>query len=711
MGLMLSQAGKTHSGLVAGVLALALFLAAAFLIPKEWRSTLREKAFDVVLAADQQIRRLQPRETSKQENAKGAPVVVVDIDRRSLDALGPWPWPRETMARLVEAVASGKPSVIGIDILFTQPDNRSPAALARQLGSLTGKPDISALATDLPDGDKQLAAVIRNVPVVLGFVLDADKDNAVPGVPVLARRPIVLDEIWRTTGGIGPMTPLVEATKGLGALSLPGDADGKIRRVPLLVGAGDTTRPGFALEAVRLFQRSPSYSVDSGPQRIIVGDIEVPLPSDGLLRLVRADASKNEARTISAADIVNTATERARLAGAIVLVGGSAPELGGLRETPNDSLAPSVEIQADAVRQIFARRAPQALPIGFALTLVMGLIAIVAASALSPVLGALVGLAALAAIWSVAVIASLVGDRLIDPMMPSIGGLFVFMTSSVSSFALVSRREAHIRSRFEQHLAPAVVKRIAENPGLLKLSGEKREITALFTDIENFTAMTHRAGPEQLVSVLDEYIEGMAAIVMKHGGMVDKIVGDSVHAFFNAPLDLSNHPQHAITCAQEMRIWAKGFQCRTGPSQIGFGRTRIGIETGVAIVGDIGIRSKLDYTAHGDSINSAARLEALNKRYGSTICVGPFAASQCTSTPFRPLGVTSLRGLDVPVEVFEPWPPETTSNWRDRYLSAYRSIESDKNDAARVFEELAAECPDDPVPRLLAAELRAVLSA
>ena len=711
MGLMLSQAGKTHSGLVAGVLALALFLAAAFLIPKEWRSTLREKAFDVVLAADQQIRRLQPRETSKQENAKGAPVVVVDIDRRSLDALGPWPWPRETMARLVEAVASGKPSVIGIDILFTQPDNRSPAALARQLGSLTGKPDISALATDLPDGDKQLAAVIRNVPVVLGFVLDADKDNAVPGVPVLVRRPIVLDEIWRTTGGIGPMTPLVEATKGLGALSLPGDADGKIRRVPLLVGAGDTTRPGFALEAVRLFQRSPSYSVDSGPQRIIVGDIEVPLPSDGLLRLVRADASKNEARTISAANIVNTATERARLAGAIVLVGGSAPELGGLRETPNDSLAPSVEIQADAVRQIFARRAPQAVPIGFALTLVMGLIAIVAASALSPVLGALVGLAALAAIWSGAIVASLVGDRLIDPVMPSIGGLFVFMTSSVSSYALVSRREAHIRSRFEQHLAPAVVKRIAENPGLLKLSGEKREITALFTDIENFTAMTHRAGPEQLVSVLDEYIEGMAAIVMKHGGMVDKIVGDSVHAFFNAPLDLSNHPQHAITCAQEMRIWAKGFQCRTGPSQIGFGRTRIGIETGVAIVGDIGIRSKLDYTAHGDSINSAARLEALNKRYGSTICVGPFAASQCISTPFRPLGVTSLRGLDVPVEVFEPWPPETTSNWRDRYLSAYRSIESDKNDAARVFEELAAECPDDPVPRLLAAELRAVLSA
>jgi adenylate cyclase len=702
---MLSQSGKTHSGLMAGVLALVLFLAAAFLIPKEWRNAFREKAFDVVLAADRQSRRLKP-----QEAAKSVPVIVVDIDRRSLDALGPWPWPRETMARLVEAVAGGNPSVVGIDILFAQADNRSPAALARQLGSLTGKQDIRSLAADLPDGDKHLAAAMKNIPVVLGFVLDADSADAIPGVPVLARHPIVLDDIWRTTGGIGPMRPLVEATKGLGALSLPGDADGKIRRVPLFVGTGDATRPGLALEAVRLFQRSPAYSVDSGPQRIIVGDLEVPLPGDGMLRLAGADTSKREARTISAVELVNNATERSRLAGAIALIGGSAPELGGLRETPNDPLVASVEIQANAVQQIFARRAPQAVPIGFALTLVMGLIAIVAAAALSPVLGAFVGLAALATIWSGAILASLVGDRLVDPLMPSIGGLFVFMTSSVSSYALVSRREAHIRSRFEQHLAPAVVKRIAENPGLLKLNGEKREITALFTDIEDFTAMTHRAGPEQLVAVLDEYIEGMAAIVMKHGGMVDKIVGDSVHAFFNAPLDLEDHSQRAIDCAEEMRIWTKAFQSRAEPSQIGFGRTRIGIETGVAIVGDIGIRSKLDYTAHGDSINSAARLEALNKRYGSTICVGPFAASRCTATSFRPLGVTLLRGLDAPVEVFEPWPPETPSNWRERYLAAYRAIEGDKSGAARLFEELAAECPQDSVPKLLAAELRAILS-
>jgi adenylate cyclase len=702
---MLSQYDKTYSGLVAGVLALVLFLAAVVFLPRDWRNVFRETAFDVVLAADRPIRRLKPQETTKT-----VPVVVVDIDRRSLDALGPWPWPRETMARLVEAVGGGNPSVVGIDILFAQADNRSPAALARQLGSLTGKQDISALAAELADGDKHLAVAMKNVPMVLGFVLDADSADAVPGVPVLARHPIVLDDIWRTTGAIGPIHQLVQATRGLGALSLPGDADGKVRRVPLLAGAGTATRPGLALEAVRLFQRSPAYTVDTNPQRIIVGDLEMPLPGDGMLRLAGGDLRKQPSRTISAVDVVNNAAEQARLAGAIALIGGSAPELGGLRETATDPLVPSVEIQADAIRQVYARRAPQATPWGLALTLVMGLIAIAAASTLSPVPGAFAGLAALAAVWLGAILASLLGDRLVDPLMPSVGGVFVFLASSVSSYALVSRREARIRSRFEQHLAPAVVRRIAENPGLLKLDGEKREITALFSDIEDFTAMTHRAGPEQLVAVLDEYIEGMAAIVMKHGGMVDKIVGDSVHAFFNAPLDLADHPQRAVDCAEEMRIWTKAFQSGAGPSQIGFGRTRIGIETGVAIVGDIGIRSKLDYTAHGDSINSAARLEALNKRYGSTICVGPFAASRCTATLFRPLGITSLRGLDVPVEVFEPWPPEASSNWCERYLAAYRSIEGDKRGAAQAFEALAAESPDDPVPRLLAAELRAVPS-
>jgi adenylate cyclase len=144
---------------------------------------------------------------------------------------------------------------------------------------------------------------------------------------------------------------------------------------------------------------------------------------------------------------------------------------------------------------------------------------------------------------------------------------------------------------------------------------------------------------------------------------------------------------------------------------IGLGRTRIGIETGLAIVGDIGIRSKLDYTAHGDAVNSAARLEALNKEFGSTICVGPIATSRCEAPLFRPLGVVVLRGLEAPVAVYEPWPPETAVAWRERYLAAYRAMENGPDEAAAIFESLAMDCPGDTVVRLLLNRLRSTGSS
>jgi adenylate cyclase len=172
-------------------------------------------------------------------------------------------------------------------------------------------------------------------------------------------------------------------------------------------------------------------------------------------------------------------------------------------------------------------------------------------------------------------------------------------------------------------LAPAVVERIAANPSVLKLRGERRQITALFTDVENFTGMTRRAEPEALVALLDEYFEGVAQIVIDHGGMIDKLIGDGVHALFNTPVDLEDHPVKAVHCAIMIHEWTEAFRRTPAAQRLGFGRTRIGVETGDTIVGDVGIRTKLDYTAYGDAINAAARLETANKELGTSICIGP----------------------------------------------------------------------------------------
>jgi adenylate cyclase len=698
-----SRIARHHLPALAGIVMLASLLALTLLMPAAWRDTLRENAFDLVLALDGHLRPPAP-------DASGARITVVDIDRRSIETLGAWPWPRDTMARLVAAVAAAKPSAIAVDILFAEPDARSPAELARQLGALTGRADVAALVESLPDGDKNFAKALEAAPAALGFVLDPDQSRPLPSVPILTRGPLPLDQLWRFPGAIGPLPALLEAAQGLGALSLPGDADGSVRYVPLVVGAADTILPGIALETVRLSREAAAYLIQSEPRVLAAGDLSIPLSRTALLRLAPVAAELHAARTVSAVDVVEGKIETGRLTDTIVLIGGSAPELGGLRQTATDALMPSVQIQADAVGQIIAGRAPRALEAAAVIEpLMIGLLgglAVAAGAALSPFLAAATVIAAIALAWAGSSASSLLADRLVDPLTPSLAAALAFVVTSVTSYAVTRRREALVRHRFEQHLAPAVVRRIVEEPGLMKLTGERREVTAFFTDVEEFTAMTHRATPEALIAALDHYFEGIASIVIEHGGMIDKIVGDAVHAFFNAPIDLPDHPRRAVACAVAVRAWAQGYRSRPEPAAIGFGRTRIGIETGPVIVGDVGIRAKLDYTAHGDGVNAAARLEAANKQLGSTICVGPEAAARCDPALFRPLGAITVRGREEALPVFEPWPDDIAPGWRERYLAACRFIDADPGRAAALFDALAAERPDDPVPRMMAARLR-----
>jgi adenylate cyclase len=312
--------------------------------------------------------------------------------------------------------------------------------------------------------------------------------------------------------------------------------------------------------------------------------------------------------------------------------------------------------------------------------------AVVAGAALARRAGALPTAGVLLSLCGVSVVVSLLTAGPVAPLVSLIIETAAFVVATLISFAAIGHREALVRSRLEQHLAPAVVRRILERPGLAKLSGERREVTALFTDVEGFTAMTHRIDPVVLVNTLDNYFEGMAIIIIAHGGMIDKIVGDAVHALFNAPNDLDDHPQKAIECAIALRSWSEVFRHRPEVATIGFGRTRIGLETGPAIVGDVGIRAKLDYTAHGDAVNVAARLEAANKELGSSICVGPVAASRCDQSLLRPLGKIVVRGRGDAMTVFEPWSFNTPASCGQSQDAAGRLLDEDPIGVAACFD-------------------------
>jgi adenylate cyclase len=689
--------------LAAGLAAIGAVLAVDLLSPARWRDGVREFAFDLVLATE----RWRP----AVDRPRGIRVVVVDIDRRSLEAVGPWPWPRATIAGLLDAIAAAKPAVAAVDILFAEQEPRCTTTLGRGRDGESGRCEVAALAAKQAEDDRLLATTAKQNPLVVGFVLDPERSASLPQAPIVTRGSPRMGELWTASGAIAPPPLLVESAAGIGALSLPATDDGVVRTAPLLVGVDGNVLPGLALEAVRVSRGASAYLLQAAPLRLATADVRIPIAPDGLLRVLPVAPEQRAARTISALDVLEHKVEREQLAGAVVLVGGSAPELGGLRVTASDPLTPSVQIQADAVAQIDAGRFPRPIDRARAtqliLILVLGLAALAAGIALPPVVGALLVAAMMLLSFAGAVAAALLTDRLVDPLTPSLAAAQVFAVASVASFAVTRRREARVRRRFEQHLAPAVVERIVAQPGLVKLGAERREVTALFTDVEDFTAMTHRTDPEELVAVLDLYFDGITARVVEHGGMVDKIVGDAVHAIFNAPVDLDDHPRRAVECAIAIRAWAEGYRALPAPAAIGFGRTRIGIETGEAVVGDVGLSSKLDYTAHGDVMNAAARLEAANKEFGSAICVGPTAAARCPPAIFRPLATIAVRGRTDPMAVFEPWPTDAPPKWRERYLQAFELRDRDPTRAAALFQALAVECANDRVAQVMAERLQA----
>lgn len=658
---------------------------------------MRERAFDVMLA-----RLPSP--------LSAAAVRVVDIDRQSLERIGPWPWSREQVAGLVADVLAAGPSAVGIDILIDGIDERSPAALARRLAELTGDKSAEALARGLPDGDERLASVIRGKPVALGLALDPERpSDPLPTAPILVQGQSDLSGIWQAIGVAGPPPAVAEAAAGLGVLALAGDVDGRVRRVPLLAAAGDQLRPGLALETARAAQQASAYVLARG-NVLRLGKLAIPISADATLRLLPPSAAVMTARTIPAAALADPAI-RAGLAGKVVMIGSSAPELGGLRLASGGDLVASVQRQASAVAQLLAGVHPRRpLSIDYyeisaiVLAALAGLLAVLW---LSPVRAALVA-GALALGWIAVTLLALRGAQvLLDPIAAPIGVIASFALSALLVAAEARRREAALRRRFEQHLAPELVTRIAQDPSLLKLAGETRVASILFTDVEGFTAMTERSDPATLIRVLDRYIDDMSAIIVAHGGMVEKIVGDGFHGLFNAPLDLPGHADKAVACAIAIRTFSERFAEEDEPRSLGFGRTRVGVETGPVIVGDVGGGTRLDYTAYGNAMNTAARLEAANKDLGSAICVGPGTAALLSDRSIlRPLGLLEVRGRSEAMEVFDIWPGEYSVGQRTAYLKAIDLAASNRPAAVSALETLLEIHHDDVALAQLIERLR-----
>lgn len=255
-----------------------------------------------------------------------------------------------------------------------------------------------------------------------------------------------------------------------------------------------------------------------------------------------------------------------------------------------------------------------------------------------------------------------------------------------------------IQQAFARYLSPVIVSQLVENPDKLVLGGERTDISCVFTDLTGFTHLVEAYEPATVLPLLNRYFEGMCSIILKHEGTIDKIIGDALHAFFGAPLKQNNHADKAVRCAIELDRYARDFVASAESTRLGFGHTRIGVNSGVALVGNFGGNSFFNYTAYGDVVNTAARMESANRYFGTTLCVSADSANQCIDVLFRPIGRLMLKGKNIGVEGFEPLYTESPDTSPiEQYNKAYQQLDEHTDDMVMMFVDLAAQYPNDPL--------------
>ncbi len=590
------------SGLAAVV---SLGLALVFAIPPAALQRLQERVFDAIITSVPAM---------GQTSAGTSRVVVVDIGLS--DDTGA-PWSRASSARLAERLAAAKPAVVGWDIVFS--------------GSCAAS-----------DTNRALAEAFRAAPTVLGLLLSATPGTVPPGRSALAIADDLLLSQWSAPGAELPC-PDFATYAGLASVSLPGDQAAIVRLVPATVMAAGVSWPSLPVELARQAQKVPLVLIsqaDGGPV-LRLGERTFRLADLSMLRFRPSSEEQRAARTIPADQVLSTGTDD--LTDAIILVGSSVPQRGGLRPTAAGPLYPSVQIAADVVEGLLSGRLPfrsAAEPAREASAILVGGLVAAALIALWSPFVVLAVAAACSALWAVGAIAAFAWtDRLIDPAGPAVAVLAATLGGLLFQATTTHRAERLLRDRMSQLLPAPVVARMIENPGLLRLGGERREVTALFTDLEGFSTLTAREDPEALIRILDRYFGVVSGIILRHGGMIDKFVGDAVHALFNAPLDQDNHVSAALAAAAEIVAATEVLR-----QDLPIGRTRIGIETGPAILGDVNSGTRIDYTAHGAAVNLAARLQDLGKSLGPSVIIGPQAARQ-SGAALQALGAVDVRSF------------------------------------------------------------------
>jgi adenylate cyclase len=565
------------------------------------------------------------------------PVVIVDIDEKSLSKLGQWPWPRTRIADLIANLTRLGAIVVAFDSIFAEPDRLNPDSAADTFRNLDEETREKLRA--LPSNDQIFADAMRHSRVVLGesafpYVLtEMDKSLPMTGLAMLGEDPerflIKFQGLLRNT------QVLEKAAGGRGLLTINPERDGIIRRVPMIMQAQGATMPSLSFEMLRLATGTDTILIKAdkaGIKSVAVKGLEIPTDRNGQLWV--HFAHHDPQIYVSAVDVLEGRVPPDKIARKLVLIGASAVGLNDIKTTPVDPAIPGVEIHAQVLESALTRAVlsqPNYGPaVEFFSAIVLGLLVIAFAPMFGPVtlvaVGALFASLLIGTSWYFYTQHRL----LIDFTYPLLSTTAIYLTLIFASFVREQAQRRQIRSAFGQYLSPALVEQLAQSPEKLVLGGEEREMTIMFSDVRGFTTISesYKHDPQGLTTLMNRFLTPLTNVILARNGTIDKYMGDAIMAFWNAPLDDKEHQLNACEAAVDMleRIDVLNKEREQeaqqgGPAYIPL-NVGVGLNTGVCVVGNMGSDLRFDYSVLGDSVNLASRLEGQSKEYGFPIIVG-----------------------------------------------------------------------------------------
>ncbi len=671
-------------------------------------------------AYDQRLRLFMPKTLDPR-------VVILDIDEKSLNAEGRWPWSRNKVAEMVRQLFDRyKVRVVGFDVAFPEADTSSGLANLEDMAKTDLKDDAPFLATlsgrrASLDYDRILADEIAKHPVVLGFFLGGKTDKAgVLPPPVFNKQAAFgsMDVIHNdATGYSGNLEILQKSATAAGHLYPQLDFDGVTRRVPIFMSYGDGYYEALSFSVMRTYLGNQPAKIKVLPQGnnlafvpwVEIGEVRVPL-DERMSALVPYRGGSGVYRYVSATDVIRGTLPADELKDRIIIVGTSAQGLLDLRSTPVREDFPGVEVHANLISgfldQSIMHKPAEVLAISVLTVLLIGVPFAIAL----PRLSALMSTVAMATVAVLLVAIDLWAWQsqhfVLNIAAPLMMLALLYLLNMAWGFFMETRSRRLITGLFGTYVPKELVAEMSKNPEEYSMRGESRDMTVLFSDVRDFTSISEGLPPEGLKDMMNAYLTEMTEVVQEKRGTIDKYIGDAIMAFWGAPLSDSEHAIHGVESALDMQRRIRSLDSdfvKRGWPILTIG---VGLNNGEMNVGDMGSKFRRAYTVMGDSVNLASRLESLTKEYGIGILVSENMVNAAQGFVYREIDKVVVKGRHEGIAIYEPIGKvgevgETVLQEIDRFhkaLELYRKQRWDDSQAA--LKSLLYAAPDSKLYKL-----------